>query len=1344
MDGERWNRLARLFEAAVDLDERERDEFLREQCAGDDALRAEVESLVQQDSAPTEYGDAIRRAAQRVDRGSVDAGELIGPYRLIRELGQGGMGSVWLAARDDDEYRQEVAIKILRSAYDKHIRSRFLAERQILANLSHPYIARLLDGGSTETGVPYVVMEFVEGKPIDRYCDQQRLSVSQRIELFRKVCRAVHYAHGRLVVHRDLKPANILVGVGGEPKLLDFGIAKLIDAGSNASDEGSHTTAHSLPLMTPHYASPEQIRGDTITTASDIYSLGVLLNKLLTGNFPYPLEKTDSLSIARAICDNEPRRPSANLSRVRASVGAKRQRRLRGDLDNIVLKALRKEPDERYASVAALEEDLRCHLEKLPVSARSPTWRYRVSRFVSRHRIGVAAASLAILGLIAATTFSIQQMGAAIESQRVAEAERTIAVDNLSRATLTAALAAVNGSDALEAKHLLESVEPGNRGWEWSLVESRLDQAVDVAVAPETVAVGLRDGRLLTVSRSGSIESWGDGRPVHSQQLPTAEILLARFSPDGSRVLTVVGGLLTLWSIEPGATVETMFQRPAEESPVDVVLSVDGRSFAAIGETSIMAWSERTGDVATWPLTRPPGLATMNANGTRVAVTVKSDRPSGYVVFDLLGNVIIQDDDSEVIGLSLSPDGAFLATSDFDRQIRLRNTETARVMRRFQGHLRTPDVLAFSGDGQQLVSTGSDETLRAWSMNDAARAVVLTGHRSPIRQIQVDAGGRYVASLADGGDARLWAIDGSLSTPDIEGDWARFSGNGSSIVTLEDSGTLRLYDSASREQYDSIVVSRVAANAFDLSRQNGMIAAANNHRLLLLDPSTLEETANVSIENSDIVDVTFSNGGDRVAIVDGHGLVSLVDTETREVVSIPGDDGVALFGSVEFSPDDSEFAITSASGVTIRNTSTTEIVRTLSLGAIEPLSLTYDPRGGSLATGWSDGMIRIVDAASGEIVTSFAPHPSAVEVLEYSPDGARLVSGANDASVWISNPETGQPLMALDGLGDAVQSLDFAPDGQRLIATAQDATVAVWETHPPRVLWNAAAELREERANAAKSIDAYFARSADRRVVANLIRGDSALTERARRAALQLTLEPSLPGDAPAGDPFDGYALEFAAYDSHVLVNNPERLRMTDAFTIETWINPTPFPGGATPLSLRMVFNKEGEYQIAIRPDGELLWVIADANGWLGWVETHYKVPFDRWTHIALVRDRAHVRFYINGIQVQEQPVSESIGDEHRSLNQLRIGGRQHTPSSFRGRVDEMRIWSDALTSRQIRAGLFARPDATAPSLLAAWSFDDGGGDVTRDSTANHDGVVVGATWVPTSREESDGRAAQD
>jgi serine/threonine-protein kinase len=395
-DPERWRLLEDLFQAACDLPASERTAFLDRACGSDASIREEVELLLASaDQTAGFIQQPVSDAARNIAGSPPSRGKRIGPYELCSLLGQGGMGQVYLARRADNAYSQQVALKFIRAdvAVDQEMLLRFRVERQILANLNHPNVARLLDGGVTPEGLPWLALEYVEGVPIDEYCRRGGLPLRARLELFLTVCSAIEYAHRNLVIHRDIKPANVMVTSEGVPKLLDFGIAKLLDT----DYVDSVRTRASDRLMTPDYASPEQVRGEPVTTATDVYAMGVLLYELLTGQRPFRVKTGSPLDIVRAICEETPRSPSA-ASAAEPDPGVD-PRRLKGDLDTIVLMAMRKEPERRYSSIGQLAADIRAYLAGYPVIARGDTWGYRSRRFIARHKASVASAVLVALAL---------------------------------------------------------------------------------------------------------------------------------------------------------------------------------------------------------------------------------------------------------------------------------------------------------------------------------------------------------------------------------------------------------------------------------------------------------------------------------------------------------------------------------------------------------------------------------------------------------------------------------------------------------------------------------------------------------------------------------------------------------------------------------------------------------------------------------------------------------------------------------------------------------------------------------------------------------------------------------
>jgi serine/threonine protein kinase len=423
--------LQQILDEAQTLPPHERLRFIREACATDSELYANA--VHELESRQQWFGTDGAMDPEDSEDPAVDlTGERIGPYRIVRSLGRGGMGEVFLAERADEQFRQQVAIKLVRRGLlSRHVQGRLKLERQILATLDHPNIARLFDGGTTTDGTPYIVMEYVDGEPIDTYCDSRSLTIEARLKLFMVICSAVHRAHQNLIVHRDLKPSNILVARDGTPKLLDFGIAKMLD-----DRQMMHTmavTQADYRVLTPDHASPEQIRGDPITTASDTYVLGVVLYELLCGCKPFTLKGNRLGDLERAICEETPPAPSVviqaredapGIARQRGTSPARLRRELAGDLDNIVLMAMRKEAERRYSSVEQFAADIARHLDGMPVLARADAWSYRAGKFLKRHALvaGLAAAFVALLTGFSITTYV--QSGRIARERDVAQVER--------------------------------------------------------------------------------------------------------------------------------------------------------------------------------------------------------------------------------------------------------------------------------------------------------------------------------------------------------------------------------------------------------------------------------------------------------------------------------------------------------------------------------------------------------------------------------------------------------------------------------------------------------------------------------------------------------------------------------------------------------------------------------------------------------------------------------------------------------------------------------------------------------------------------------------------------------
>lgn len=436
MNAETWARVKEIFSEVIELDPDLREKRLAEACGDDLQLRTEVEALLRSNDEVEGFIEEPAFAIADAIPPDIEpsANKQIGHYRIVREIGRGGMGTVFLATRDDGEFQQEVAIKIVSSAFlGRENLRRFRQERQILAELSHPNIARLLDGGVTDDGLPFLVMEYVEGEPLVEFAEKRSLTVEERLRLFQQICRAVAYAHAKLIVHRDIKPSNILVTSDGEIKLLDFGLAKFLDI------ESGDITATNFRALTPAYASPEQIRGQPLTTSSDVFSLGVVLYELLTGSRPFNYESMSIAKLIETVSDSEPVKPSSKALAM-----------LNRDIDNIVMMAMRTEVERRYRSADQLADDIERHLNGLPVSATEDTFLYRASKFVTRHRFGIASATGLVLILITGIVATLWQARVAMTERDKAqlENEKVEQLNDYLQSILSAAAPEKMGKDA--------------------------------------------------------------------------------------------------------------------------------------------------------------------------------------------------------------------------------------------------------------------------------------------------------------------------------------------------------------------------------------------------------------------------------------------------------------------------------------------------------------------------------------------------------------------------------------------------------------------------------------------------------------------------------------------------------------------------------------------------------------------------------------------------------------------------------------------------------------------------------------------------------------------------------
>lgn len=624
----RWQKIEEGVCHAVELPIGERRAWLDQFCAGDSELRAEIQSLL---SAEDEAQDFLEHSAAPYAGTLLEADSArplppkIGQYKILREIGRGGMGVVYLGERED-EFKQQVAIKLVKRGLDtEEILQRFRNERQILASLNHPNIAKLFDGGMTEDGLPYFVMEYIEGEPLTKYSDLNDFSISNRLQLFRRACAAVQHAHQNLIIHRDLKPSNILVTSDREAKLLDFGVAKLLTADS---DGEATMTRLNQRVMTPQYASPEQIRGKRVTTATDVYSLGVVLYELLTGVKPYNVNDASPQELTRAICETEPTKPSLAISAsgslnpdfqdgpTNLHSTIRNPKFLRGDLDNIVLMALRKDPERRYRSVEQFSADIDRHLRGLPVMARRDTFQYRSSKFVTRNKLAVSAAAIVLAAIVAGAIVSIWQARVAAKERNEAQQEQAKAeqLNKFLQSILMAASPEEKGKDAKVIEVLDDAAQrlqtefanqPALKGQALSTVgqayirlglEDQAEKALREAVSINAGFYGEEN------QATATSESYLAAALINRRKLAEAEPLITKavaterkLSPAGSKELAFGLQILSELQLQKGDFVKataaaqesvTMFTRIAGEQNEDSAFALMslGRAQSGAGD----------------------------------------------------------------------------------------------------------------------------------------------------------------------------------------------------------------------------------------------------------------------------------------------------------------------------------------------------------------------------------------------------------------------------------------------------------------------------------------------------------------------------------------------------------------------------------------------------------------------------------------------------------------------------------------------------------------------------------------------------------------------------------------
>ena len=1107
-------RLKILYEMLSDTDPVEWARLLDQHCSDDLELRSE---LVEMLSCLPQARDFIetpltgeRELFQSIIQ-SILIGRRIGNYKILEEVGQGGMGTVYRAVRDDEEYTVEVAIKLVWPGFDREeIRRGFRQERQIMANLNHPRIARLLDGGTTEDGWPYFVMEFIEGQPLTTYCNERWLSIEDRLKLFEQVCDAVAFAHRRKVIHRDLKPGNIFVtsttGMESpEVKLLDFGIAKIFDP--TLSSIGQSVTGNRFQAMTPEYASPEQVKGQNVAPTSDVYSLGVVLYELLTGVHPVRKFRDESSSLLetfQAICADEVIRPSriweslnsdgeerqSTLS-IRNSVESspgKLRRRLTGDLDAIILKAMRQAPAERYATVEELADDLRRFREGRPVFARRGAFGYSLRKFVKRYRLPLLVVVIFLILMASIGSIFLYREYRRMERLRV---DRQL----LYGSRLREAQAALLAGDLERFERGLTEIRADESptadtspGFEWrylwnlthrdQLSFKHEDDIVYFFDYEEKGWIGSLDCRQSMDDENARLRF--EGCTFHLWDNRSGQELFRRTIAQSLRDLIFIrtpldqAGTPRNLLILRGDSFKQVWALDSVELPIVNSRVMADYSPVRIVSNQFNAWMSRDGQVALTGILDDQLKVTLPVGSTKV----------NEVLAPLTGDVGLVKEEFERITLWDLRSWRQRSTLALDGRI-------GKVL---------PDwneqrLIALSG-GQ---NRGEANEISVWDLQSSKKIGKATESQDRIEVFQILPGGKRLVSGLLSGRITIRELPSlrQLSTFVAHDDWindllvlGRI--NGGLYLTASNDQTVRIWDAESNRLRTELRGHRGDVTRLIMSNDNRRLFTSSRDRTLkvweverLLEPTIIEAHEN------NIYTLAYSADGKQLATgsedgtakvwntVTGQMLTTLrtgsrnvlhvafspAESDGKGVLAAAGADGVVRLwetGSwqelrqlrgharqvheLTFSPD-GRWLASASDDMTVRiwDAKTGELIRVISGYSREVFAVAFSPDGKMLATGGWEAPIRIYNVETGELVHRLTGHEGVVWSVRFSPDGQTLASAGEDRTIIIWNIESGQKRQVLRGHFDEIFSLAFSPDGSRIASASNDRTVRLWE-----------------------------------------------------------------------------------------------------------------------------------------------------------------------------------------------------------------------------------------------------------------------------------------------------------
>ena len=1047
------DRLIELFnEARARPAGSERDQFVSQACQNDDELKTQVASLLRAHEKAGNFLTVTElRSPNSVCREKT--GDRIGRYKLLQQLGAGGCGVVYMAEQEEP-VRRRVALKVIKLGMDtKSVIARFEAERQALALMDHPNIAKVLDAGATEAGRPFFVMELVRGTKITDYCNQNNLTTDQRLEVFTAVGHAVQHAHQKGVIHRDLKPSNILVTLhdgAPVPKVIDFGIAKATS--DQRLTDKTVFTAFEQFIGTPAYMSPEQAEmssdssGD-IDTRSDVYSLGVLLYELLTGRTPLDaeeLERSGMNEMRRRIREDEPPRPSTrlkgmqagNLTRVareRQTEGPKLIDVVRGDLDWIVMKCLEKDRTRRYETAGALVNDIKRYLSDEPVTARPPSRAYQFQKLVRRNRVPFAAAGAVATILVAGIVVTTSQAVRARRAEREQSALRRQADSHNRDLRHTVGL--------LELRHaedLLRTLDPA-AGVAHLVALLRRDPSNHIAAHRLVSALGHRNWAVPAA------------RPMRHED----RVMAASFSPEGRQVLSASRDKTArIWDAATGELLATVAH---QDQIICARYSSRGNYFVtASADGTARVWSTTNGRAVTPPLRHDSAVHWAEfSNDGRSIVTAGEDKTAKIwdaATGELKRNLSAHN--SAVIRAHFSPDASAVATVTESGTIRLWSASSGTFLFHSEGHRGRLNNLTFRPDGGTLASAGWDHTARLWNASNGSPGLVLQGHAAAVNTVAFSPDGQTLLTTSQDHTARLWKANGQpIGQPLLhEGDvgFGAFSPDGKTVVTTSWDNSARLWDARTGRllcqplrQHEAILHAGFSPDGQKL------VTASWDQNVQVWDIQPRRFRGIRMGHDKAVISVACHPLGHSVLSASYDGTARLFDARTGQALCEP----MVHQGAVRHAgySADGERVVTASDDGTARvwDSADGHAITGPLQHAKAVVDAQFSPKEDHVVTASVDGTARVWDGRSGRAITPPLKHAGAVKMARYSSDGRWIVTAAEDSSAGVWDAHSGQAVTRFHH-ADHVQWAEFSPENRRVVSASSDNTARIWDAQTGR------------------------------------------------------------------------------------------------------------------------------------------------------------------------------------------------------------------------------------------------------------------------------------------------------